>query len=411
MSDELDRYSFGARSYDWRLHVGEEAIENRLKEEVIRTGAKHAFVICSKSIATKTRSIERIKATLGNFYAGCYDGMEIDTPYRCTVEATEAARAAGADLLIAVGGGSVIVATRVIDIYLCEEGDHFEIMTQYPENKPAYSPRLMAPKLPIINIPTTPTSAMNRGGCGCSNPDLDQRMEYFDPKTRPVALIWDHEALMASPVELIRSTATQTFSAAIAGIGLVGLNPLVEGDREHIFRLAKRAYLQIVEEPDTIGPRIDLCTAALLANRAADDSLGGSDSHSGELFESEYAVASAMHVRYTHVWQGEAGSSLRATAIRRSPAPVLEGARRLATALDVWREGMTPDEAKFAIADALEAIYTKAGMPTRVRDLGIPKEDFAAIAKQTLKVFNANPGLRDEEKQFKASMELLEAAW
>ena len=69
-----------------------------------------------------------------------------------------------ADLLIAVGGGSVMVANRVVAIYLAEKGDPFQIMTQYPEGKPAYSPRLMAPKLPVINIPTTPTSAMNRSG-------------------------------------------------------------------------------------------------------------------------------------------------------------------------------------------------------------------------------------------------------
>ena len=411
MNDQLDPYTFAVRSYDWRLHCGEEAIENRLKEEVIRAGAKHAFVICSKSIATRTRSVDRIKETLGDLYAGCYDAMEIDTPYSCTVAATNAARAAGADLLIAVGGGSVIVATRVINIYLCEAGDHFEIMTQYPAGKPAYSPRLMAPKFPIINIPTTPTSAMNRAGCGCSNPDLDHRMEYFDPKTRPVALIWDHEALMATPIDLMRSTATQTFSGANLTAGEIGLNPLVEGDHEHMLRLAKRAYVKMVEDPTSIGPRIDLCTAALLANRAADDSLRSGGGHARELFDSEYAVASAMHVHYPHVRQGEAGSALRGTVIRRSPTPVMEGARRMAQALDVWREGMTADEAKFAIADEIDAIYTKVGMPIRVRDLQIPKEDFPVIARQTIKVFNANPGLRDEEKQVKAAIDMLEAAW
>ena len=67
--------------------------------------------------------------------------------------ATDAAQAAAADMLIAAGGGSVLVAVRVVAVYLGEGGSPFELMTQYPEGKPAYSPRLMAPKLPIINVP------------------------------------------------------------------------------------------------------------------------------------------------------------------------------------------------------------------------------------------------------------------
>ncbi len=58
----------------------------------------------------------------------------------------------------------MLVATRAVAIFLGEDRSPFEIMTQYPADKPAYSPRLAAPKIPIVNIPTTPTSAMNRAG-------------------------------------------------------------------------------------------------------------------------------------------------------------------------------------------------------------------------------------------------------
>ena len=104
------------------------------------------------------------------------------------------------------------MATRAVAIFMAEAGDPFQIMTQYPEGKPAYSPRLLAPKPPIINIPTTPTSAMNRAGTGLKNPDLDHRMEYFDPKTRPQAIFLDEDALLSAPPDLIRSTATTVFA-------------------------------------------------------------------------------------------------------------------------------------------------------------------------------------------------------
>lgn len=409
--DFADPYSFSTRSYDWRLHCADEAIENYLKEEVIRLGAKHAFVVCSKSITGKTRSVERIKNTLGTLFAGYYDGIEIDSTYRSVKAATDAARAAGTDLLISVGAGSVVVATRVVDVFLCEPGNPFEIMTQYPEGKPAFSPRLNAPKLPIINVVTTPTSAMNRGGSGLANPDLDQRMEYFDPKTRPAALIWDYEAIMSTPIEVMRSTGTGVFSGAIMGAGSTGYNPLAEGDHEHILRLAKRSYLKMFDEPTTVQPRLDLFVAALLQNRSADDSLRGVHVRGNEAFGGDYALATALHVRYPHVWQGEAGSSLRPTITRRAPTPPAEAAKRVAQALDIWKDGMEPEDAKMKIADEIERIYKHVGMPTRLHELNIPKEDFPILAKETVKVFNANAGVRDPEQQVKAAMELLEAAW
>ena len=76
----------------------------------------------------------------------------------------DAARAAEADLIIAVGGGSVIVGARVTAILLAEKGTAYELMTQYPEGKPPVSPRLMAPKLPIVNVLTAATTAQNRAG-------------------------------------------------------------------------------------------------------------------------------------------------------------------------------------------------------------------------------------------------------
>ncbi len=45
---DAGRYDFLARGFPWRLYSGSETIENYLKEEVIRNGAKRAFVVCSK---------------------------------------------------------------------------------------------------------------------------------------------------------------------------------------------------------------------------------------------------------------------------------------------------------------------------------------------------------------------------
>ena len=400
--------AFRAAGHDWRLYCGPRAIEQGLKESVERARCKRAFVVCSPSVNRRTDTVRRIEAALGDLYAGVYDGIEKDSSYASVVAAKEAALAVGADFLIAVGGGSVIVAVRAVAIFMAEPGDPFAIMTQYPEGKPAYSPRLMAPKPPIVNIPTTPTSAMNRAGTGLKNPDLDQRMEYFDPKTRPRAVFFDDDALLTAPPSLIRSTATTLFAGLVGSMSQVDLNPLARGDRDHAFKLAHAAYPRLVDELDNPTLRTDLCVAAFLMNRAEDD--GIRRFRSGP-FSGNYAVSTALHVRYPHVGQGESTSVVHAPRIRLSDTVDLRSARQVAEALGVWHANMDGRQAALAVADLLEDLYTRMGVPTRLRQLDILRDDLRGIANETVKNFNANAGVRSAADQIEDAIRLLEAAY
>jgi alcohol dehydrogenase class IV len=267
----------------------------------------------------------------------------------------------------------------------------------------------MVPKPPIINVVTTPTSAMNRAGTGLKNDDLDHRMEYFDPKTRPAAIFWDSEALLTAPVELLRSTGTTTFTGALRGVAAPSHNPLLEGDRLHAFRLARRALPLALAEPHNPAPRIDLCAAAFLANRGADDDAGGRMERD-PIHGASYALATALHLRYHHIGQGEATAALTPTVVRAMGDEDPETAMRLAEALEVWQDGMTAAEANAVSAEALTDFYRSIGMPARVRDLNIPRANLAAIAADTLKNFNANPGARSGDRVSR-TLALLEAAW
>ena len=404
----MSEQSFRAVVHALRLHCGRRVIESGLTEVVDRARAKRAFVICSRSVARRTDTVSRIAAALGDRHAGVFDGIEKDSTYASVCAARDAAGAAGADLLIAVGGGSVMVATRVVAIYLAESGDPMAIMTQYPEGKPAYSPRLLAPKLPIVNIPTTPTSAMHRSGAGLKNPDLDHRMEYFDPKTRPQAILLDEDALLSAPADLMRSTATTVFASHVVAMSQIDVNLLAEASRNHAFRLAYRAYPRLAAEPDNAALRIDLAVAALLQDRAEDD---GARRYRAGAFAGNYAVSTALHVRYPHVGQGESTSVLHATKIRLSEDIELQAATQLAEALNVWRDGMDAKAAGLAIADRLEGLYSQVGVPTRLRQIQVPRDDLQAIANETVKNFNFNPGLRSAQEQIDDALELLEAAY
>ncbi|WP_395707923.1 iron-containing alcohol dehydrogenase [Reyranella sp.] len=400
---------FKAAGFPWRLYCGREVLEENLRDAVSRAGAKRAFVICSPSITRRTDTVARIAAALGDLHAGVFDAVENDATYASVRAGTEAAVAAGADLLIAVGGGSVIMAARGVAIFVAEPGDPFQIMTQYPEGRPAYSPRLMAAKPPIINVPTTPNSAMNRAGTALKNPDLDHRMEYFDPKTRPHSIFLDEQALLATPPHLIRSTAATVFAGSVAAKGQLDSNPLVEGDDDQAFRLAYRACRRLPDEPHNAALLIDLGIAAFLRNRAEDD--GMSRLLRGRTFAGNYAISTAIHIRYPRIGQGESTSAIHAARIRLSDTVDPPAAEKVARALEVWRDGMAARDAALAVADRLDGLYTRLGMPTRVRQLDIPREDFPKLAAETVKNFNANAGVRSRDAQIADALRLLDAAY
>ena len=249
---------------------------------------------------------------------------------------------------------------------------------------------------------------MNRAGTGLKNPDLDHRMEYFDPKTRPQAIFLDADALLSAPPDLIRSTATTVFASQVGAMAQTGLNPLVEGDRNHAFRLAYGAYPRLADAIDDPALRIELGIAAFLQDRAEDDGLRRDR---GGAFSGNYAVSTALHVRYPHVGQGEVDVGGHAAKIRLTDTVEARSARQVAEALEVWRDGMDARQAALAVADRIEALYTRIGVPTRLRQLDVQREDLRIIANETVKNFNANAGLRSPQEQIDDAMRLLEAAY
>ena len=393
-------------NYPLRLYSGKDALAN-LPAELKRQRATRAFIVCGRTVSRRTPLIERVRLILGSGCAGAFDEMEKESPLPAILRARDAARAANADLLIGVGAGSVIQATRVVAILLAEQRPVEELVTQYPEHGPAISPKLMAPKLPIINVLTAATSAQNRAGSAVKSENMDHRMEFFDPKTRPVALFWDADALLTAPPTLARDTGAAVLWRAVMNLGTTAMNPLVEGDRLQAFRLARRAMMKIGEAEDA-APRIDLCAAAFLQNRDADEG--------GTMFERHwagrviYAFAAALFNLHPHVSQGAANCALSGTVIRKLGARNLPEMSRIAQALGAWNDNAPPEHAPQRAADAVDALFRDIGMPTRVGELDVPTGNAERMLEHALKNFNADPK-REFRRERDVLREVLLAAW
>lgn len=400
------RNDFRAVGYPLRLYSGKDALEN-LPAELKRHGAKRAFIVCGRTVSRKTPLVTRIRGILGTSLAGVFDEMAKESPLSAVIAARDAARAANADLLIAIGAGSVVQATRVVAILIAETRPVEELITQYPEQGPAISPKLLAPKLPIINVLTAATSAQNRAGSAVKGEGLDHRMEFFDPKTRPVAVFWDSDALLTAPPSLARDTGAAIFWRAAMNMGATNMTPLVEGDRLQALRLARSALTQLGDPADA-APRIELCAAAFLQNRDADD--GGVLVEKHWVGRVVYAFAAALFNQHGHVSQGAANNALTPGVMRRLGARDPEAMCRIARALGAWSEGDRIEDAPERGATALEQIFQSVGTPARLSALGIPAESLSTILENSLKNFNADPK-REFMRERDLLREVLQSTW
>ena len=397
---------FRAVAYPVRLYSGKDTLES-LPAELKRQRARRAFIVCGRTVSRKTDLIAHMRRILGDNCAGVFDEMDKDTPISAVTRAAEAAAAAQADMLISVGSGSVTQGTRVVAILMAEKRPIDALITQYPENAPAISPKLLEPKVPIINVLTSATSAQNRAGSAVKDPGRSNRMEFFDPKTRPVAIFWDAEALMTAPMSLVRTTTISAVWRTTMNLGATRIAPLSEGDRLQAFRLARYA-LEHLNDSSDVTPRIAACAAAFLQNRDADD--GGMLTGKHWVERVVYAFATALFQMHAHVGQGDASAALTPMVMRKLGPRNPEAMALIAQGLGVWRESDGMDAAPEKAATALEGIFRSAGMPVRVSELKIPRASLPLIVENSLKNFNADPK-REFVRERELLLSVLEACW
>ena len=391
-----------------RIHAGDNALEG-LGEEADRARASRALIVCGQTVAHRTNLLDRVKQALGDKLAGVFEAAKAGSPATSVMEGT--ARAAslgpdliGPDLIVAVGGGSAVVTARAITIMLAEGGTLRDHATKYPPGQRPISPRLMQPKVPNIVVLTTPTTAANRAGTAVIDSETCHRLEMFDPKTRPVAVFWDTEALITASPALCLSAAGSLFSGVVAGLQSPHLNPLAEGDLTQALNLLLNNLKLVDPEPDNGPVRLNLCAASFMYNRAADSGLSGGAT--GVVT----ALAHSLDARYPDCDHGAAYSILTAPGMRFNRAYNPSGQARLASLMGVSTAVRDEGAAAIAAAGAIADLFGDLRMPLRLRDVGVPREGIELIAQDAMTDFALHRNIRPV-KESTELVELLREAW
>ena len=311
-----------------RVYFGAGSL-NELEEEA-RSYAR-AFVISGRSLSEKTDLVRRVERLLRGKHAGTYDGMSQHTPGSAVERAAQEAK--DADLLVGVGGGSVIDGTKAV-----------AARVGYPTQ---------------VAVPTTLSGAEWAHLVGVTDEEAGRKSGFADERAVPVVVILDPEATLFTPEKLWLSTGIRALDHAIEGFLGEGEHPIedvlgLEGARRLIEYLPRSK-----EEPEHLGLRLELQLAAWMAYFGPLNTPMGLSHNLGRRIGASYGVPHG----YT-------------SCITLAPTLEVVGDRmpherwgQLASAL-----GGDPAESVAALVEKLE-------LPNRLSEVGVSEEDLEVIAR------------------------------
>ena len=176
----------------------------------------------------------------------------------------ELARSESVELVIAIGGGSVIDAGKAIAALATNSGallDYLEVIGR--------GRALENPPLPFIAIPTTAgTGAEVTRNAVLASPEHRVKVSLRSPLMLPKLAVVDPELTLGLPASLTASTGMDALTQLIEPFVSCRANPLTDGlCREGITRAA-RSLRRACSHPDDLAAREDMAAASLFSGLA-----------------------------------------------------------------------------------------------------------------------------------------------
>ena len=386
--------SFKHVSPPLRLFHGPDSLIS-LGRELERLGARRAMIFCGSSISRNATVLDVVRSALGDRYVGAFVGVCAHSPLPSVEAGTRELRRLDADAVVALGGGSAIVTARAASLLLAENGDARVLSTSQDKNGELRSPKLLAPKLPQLIIPTTPTTAIVKAGSAVFNPATKERLALFDPKTRAHSVFIHPDAILTAPRELVVSASLDTLVLAIEGLISPRGDPISDALLMQAVRLLG-LHLPLLAIDQDASVRSELMLAAMLCGQGTDYTGAGIATALGHAI-SAYSDADNGVIKMIvlpHVLRFN-GDAARTGLTKITESSCLASPTKAPLA---------------AVADALRATASQLGISQRLRDAGVPREALSKIALNTM----TDWWLRDNARPVRNALELqqvLEEAW
>ncbi len=361
-----------------------------MENEVGRLGAARALIVADAGVE-RSGLLDAVRAGLGGVeVAGVYSDVPANSSVRAVERGTEYAREVGADLIVAVGGGSPIDTAKCMRILISEGGNLLDYQ--------GYN-LLERPLIPMVAIPTTSgTGSEVTPFAVILDEDAHVKLTYASPFLAPDLALLDPEMTRTLPPRLTAATGMDALTHAVETFVSSEANPLSDALALQAIDMISNHLRAATHAGEDMEARGQMLVASCIAGMAFASGFLGivhAMAHSiGGVFEVHHGTANAILLPH--------GMRFNSTVVPNRYA-------RIARALGVNAGGRPEDD---VIADGIEAVIALAsdcGLPLRLRDVGVTEEALPAIAETatTDAAIYTNPRHASDAEV----LEILRAAW
>ena len=336
-----------------------------IAEEVAKRGYKKALIVTDKDLI-KFGVADQVIAVLkdANIPYEIFDEVKPNPTVKNVKAGIAAFQAAGADFMIAIGGGSSMDTSKAIGIIINNPEFSDVVSLEGGANTKKKS-------VPVIALPTTAgTAAEVTINYVITDEENVKKMVCVDPNDIPTLAIIDPELMLSMPRGLTASTGMDALTHAIEGLITLGAWEMSDMFETKAIEMIAKWLPKAVENPSDIEARDGMATAQYIAGMAFSNvGLGlvhGMAHPLGAYYDIPHGVANALLLPFVMEYNKEAAKAKY---------------RTIAEAMGVDTSSMSDDEAADAAVKAVKDLAIRVRIPQHLSEIGVPESGLPTLAQ------------------------------
>jgi maleylacetate reductase len=330
-------------------------------EQMDRLHLGRAFLMVSGTLNRTTGEIEKIRKALGPRCVGTFDAMPPHTPREAVVAATELARAANADLIVTVGGGSITDGAKAVQLCLANDVRIADDIDRIRAVK-GVAPDMNAPLVRQISVPTTIAGGEFSAIAGVTNLRTKVKEMLRHDLVMPRAAILDPAVTVHTPEWLWLSTGIRAVDHCVEGLCSREAHPFADAQAVKGLSMLAQALPRVKARPDDLDARMDCQIGTWLSMGPLSSGVPMGASHGigyvlGAVYDVPHGYTSCVMLPSVLRWNRQDNAG-----------------RQALVAAAVGHPGKDA-------ADVLDDFIRGLGMPRSLQDVRIDPEHFERIAE------------------------------
>lgn len=336
-----------------------------IADEVRKRGFSKALLVTDKDLIRfgVAEKIEEVLRNAGIPYE-IFSDLKANPTITNVKDGVAAFKVAGADFIIALGGGSSIDTAKAVGIVV--NNPEFADVRSL-EGTAATKHRAV----PTFAIPTTAgTAAEVTINYVITDEEARKKMVCVDPNDIPMCAIIDCELMYSMPKGLTAATGMDALTHAIESYITPGAWTMSDMFEMKAIELIARHLKNAVDNGTNTAAREGMAEAQYIAGMGFSN-VGLGIVHSmahplGAFYDTPHGVANALLLPYVMEYNAE--------------SPARPKYLDIARAMGVDTTGMSVDEGVAAAIGAVRALSLSIGIPQRLHEIGVKREDIPALA-------------------------------